>query len=318
MMALLDGHPEVVVNFLESHFFLQFLPEISRTGANQSLQVAERILLEPWQPHNAYYQKFLSHISHEQVKQIFYSRLSAIAESGKFSSPAKYLTSAVLAYGEASGQLNADTRHWVEKTPGNEHYAGLIFKWWPQAQCIHMVRDPRDFRLTFKNRALKRKRPVPRLDAVAWNWRRSVNALQENEERFGRDRYLRIRYEDLVTEPEREMGRVVAFLGISEHTTLFRPTKGGGVVSWKGNAVSAQFSEISADRAGRWRRQLDEGEVLLLEALLGKEMDAMGYRAEKAAMPGDRLRALPYRFLMGVRDVRARMKKPFLNAKISS
>jgi hypothetical protein len=311
-MALLDGHPELVVYAQESRFFLDFVPQVDDA---ETVRLGEQIMLESWQLDNIYYQKFLSHVSSDEVKHRYRLRLQEMEE---VATPATYLTAAILAYGEASGQLHSKTRHWVEKTPHNERYVDLIFRWWPHAKCIHMLRDPRDFWFTLLNRARKRNRKSPSMEAVAFVWRQSVRLLQQNQSRYGKERYLRVRYEDLVTEPKREIDRITSFLDISSHETLFIPTKGGGEISWKGNAVSDTYDAISADHVGRWRGRVPQAKLYLLEALLEGEMLYAGYERTMSSQSGVQVRALPYRLLLQLRTARAYIQSRRLHAKVTN
>ena len=114
------------------------------------------------------------------------------------------LSAVILAYGQVTGQITSATRHWVEKTPYNEHYAAQIFAWWPAALMVHTVRDPRD---NFASYRRKHSNWSP--DAFAMNWARSTQAGFDNLARFGADHYWMLRYEDLVVAPEAKTAPVM-------------------------------------------------------------------------------------------------------------
>lgn len=273
-MALLDGHPELVVFNNESHFFLKFLPAYKGSDSQTAMALGQEILLENWHPDNYYYRKFLAHIPYAEVIRLYQSWLK---QPDREQYPHDYLTSAVLAYGKASGQFQNTSRYWVEKTPYNEQYARLIFEWWPQAKCLHMLRDPRDFWATLKNRAIKRQRKMPKLEATAYSWQESVQLAYQNQRLYGTKQYLILCYEDLVKEPRQELDKIIDFLEIDDFEGLLQPTKGGGHVPWQGNAVSQKFNSISAANIGRWRQELDETEVCVLESLVSFAMQQAGY-----------------------------------------
>ena len=309
LMALLDGHPQLLVNPSESHFFLQVLPLLSNNSTYRSESHIRDLLLELWHPDNMYRQKFLSHVPIETVKNLYDVYLE---NQGGTAHPSAYLEAAILAYGQASRQVTEHSRSWVEKTPYNEQFVPLIYQWWTQAKCIHMIRDPRDFLLTLYNRAWKRERSVPHLDAVAESWQRSTWLLQENQRRYGTERYMLMRYEDLVTMPDQEVKRLAEFLGISNDSILAKPTKGGGFFPWKGNAVSTKFDGISSDRVGLWRQGLNERDLVILEMLLQEEMKQLGYERITHTSPQNLVVSAPYQLLLVLRRTRARLKRWFL------
>lgn len=302
-MALLDGHPELLVNANESHFFQRFLPAASRLNSELEMKLAQDVLLESWHPGNSYYRHFLSHISHKDVIDNFKMR---IKDSDK--DYPNYLTAAIMAYGEVSGQLTDKKHQWVEKTPGNEHYADLIFDWWPEAQCIHMIRDPRDLYASYKKRALKHGRALPKIGGIAYQWQRSLHALDRNIETYGEARYMSLRYEDLVLDPERHLTRVAAFLGIQMADDLFVPTKGGGMYDWRGNAVDRQYSSISDSSVGRWQQQISEHEVALLEILLRDDMQRYEYVPQLQAGSLARLEAVWIKAINLGRELRTKIR----------
>lgn len=95
---------------------------------------------------------------------------------------------------------------WSEKSPGQP--AGVVHRWFPDAQLVHIVRDPRD--CIASNIAA----PWGERDALvlARRWRRHTLDTVATGSRAGPDRYLRIRYEDLVADTTATLRVVFAFL----------------------------------------------------------------------------------------------------------
>lgn len=303
LQSLFDGHPELVVDVVDSRFFTSFVPRAQGCSGVKREALAREILLARWNPDKPYYQSFLNHIPLDAVHDGFRKRVAASERRAP-----DYLTAAILAIGDASGQMEEGVRYWVEKTPGNEHYAQRIYTWWPEAKCIHLLRDPRDVFATLKKRAVRAERRLPTPGKVAYIWGETVDALERNVATYGDDHYVWLRYEDLVLDTEAQLSRIVAFTGISDHDTLRIPTKGAGRHSWKGNSVDKTFSGISARAVGRWRGYLSAREVAVLESLLGSRMERYGYEREGSSSLGARMRALPHRMVNVARRVRALLR----------
>jgi protein-tyrosine sulfotransferase len=115
-------------------------------------------------------------------------------------------------------------RRFCDKSLGGAMYAGLLRQIWPRAKFISLYRHPMDVigsgieaspwgldGYGFENYV--GKFPGNNVGALAQYWLDYTRAIVAAERRFGPD-CLRLRYEDLVTDPEAEAKRVFDFLGV--------------------------------------------------------------------------------------------------------
>jgi hypothetical protein len=305
--SLLDGHPELVVDPGESRFFIGFLPKARRMTEEQRVALAGEVLLRYYHDEETANYRYVSHIPYASIRKSFLDRLE---QSHKHL--ADYLPAAILAFWEASGQLDERKRYWVEKTPFNELYVEKILSWWKHARFIHIVRDPRD------NYAASRRRDPAHssVGAFAYVWLRSARLLRENSMRHGEGRYLTLRYEDLVREPKSEMARIVKFLGISDDESLARPTKAAGAHFWAGNSsYGTTFTGIEPSSVNRWRENVAASEIALLETLTAEEMEKQGYFPEMPASLGVRARTVPHRLLNLMRGLQSALSARLFTLK---
>ncbi|RLD06318.1 MAG: hypothetical protein DRI56_08165 [Chloroflexota bacterium] len=263
LRAMLDSHPQLIVYPEESVFFRRYLPLAQNKPFEEQLQLAEQYLLQmfSWNktnppPNQKYYpDRDYTHISFEDTCQ---AMRKLIAENG-YRHPGDILSASVLAYGEVTNQKNQEIKHWVEKTPYNERFAEQIFAWWPEAKCIHIIRDPRDNYASYHQ-----LHPDWTPEFFGANWNMVARIGLKNEARFGKERYLIMRYEDLVKSPAENVKKIIEFLSIQNNITLTTPTRAGR--SWKGNSMFAdKFQGISDKPVGRWREKLTQREAALLE-----------------------------------------------------
>jgi hypothetical protein len=275
---MLDSHPQLIVYPEESYFFRNYLPVAGGVDFSEKVKLAERHLIHmftwnqasPPPSQEGFLNRDYSDISFPDIKEAMRGFLSAM--NGK--NEGDILSSAVLAFGEVSGQLNAQTKYWVEKTPYNELYMEDIFSFWPQAKCIHIMRDPRDNYLSYH-----RKHPRWSPEFFAENWNRFALQGLDNQEAIGDDQYLIICYEDLVRSPQEIVQTLIDYLAIDYHETLFKPTRVGK--SWWGNSMfDDKFQEISEDPVGRWRDNLSSLAAGIIMAKSGEVMKAFGYDYE--------------------------------------
>lgn len=159
-------------------------------------------------------------------------------------------------------------RHFSDKNPGNFMLAGLILKALPQARIVHLRREPMD--ACFSN-----LKELFAANAHAYSYdfadlaahHRNYSALMAHWHALAPGRILDVRYEDLVTEPEAQARRVMAFCGLEYRPEQIRIEGHAAPVS---TASSAQVRQpIHARNVGGWRRYAEPLEPL--RRLLGDD-----------------------------------------------
>lgn len=299
MQCMLDGHPEAVVDVGDSGFFTPMLAKALPASFDERVRITEDTLLRHYHKTDSNNYRYVSYMPWEEVQTAFRRRL----ENTPKRMP-DFLSSAVLAAGEVSNQINPKARYWIEKTPCHEMFAEQIFTWWPNARCIHVTRDPRG---TFG--ALHKRNPKQNsVDAVAYLWGRSAGCMESNQARYGADLYLGVRYEDIVTDPKGQVARVCEFLGIEDLPILYRPTKSGAKHDWGGNSAYGQkFAGIDPTSIEKWRGSVSNEHIAMLEALLGDQMQRLNYELAMPSSFATKMRVFPLRAKIAFRI--ARQKK---------
>lgn len=145
---------------------------------------------------------------------------------------------------------------WVEKTPGNELRVKELNTHFPEAKYIHVIRDPRENLASIKRLYLSREWP--------WNVRSFARSLSDSyrlalhySEKFGRDRYMVIRYEDLTSNTREVMSEIADFIGVSWSDSFLVPTVNRALT--KANTMYADRQVTGAVRRptlDKWRIEL--------------------------------------------------------------
>ena len=190
----------------------------------------------------------------------------------------------------------------VEKSVENAEYAPVLRSMFPDSKFVHIVRNP--YATLVSIRRSKSKGRYPYLARIVGSLYNSYYHLFKNVATL--DRYLVIRYEDLVSEPRTTMQQVVEFLDISFVEDLLQPTRLGR--PWHGNSVSNQsFQGISKAPLSNWKKQVHHLEVELVNRIAQPVLDKYGYerlepaRSRWRPMPGEGPRTyLKNRFLLPV------------------
>jgi hypothetical protein len=184
-----------------------------------------------------------------------------------------------------------------DKTPWNVRHLATILRWFPNARIIHIVRDPR------ANVASKRQLPRTSKDVItsAVKWVIDVDAAA----RFARseaatpERFLEIRYEDLVREPERVVPRLCQVIGVPFVPEMLDFHRSSEVMfkdqPWK----EGVFRPLAPGSIDRWRSELQPAQVLLIELLTAGAMRRYGY--ERLATAAAAWRVLPVQIVREAR-----------------
>jgi hypothetical protein len=150
-------------------------------------------------------------------------------------------------------------RRWGDKSLGSEARADEILGAFPEAVMIHVVRDPRD---RFASQSHHRSAGRGGIGSGAAAWLRSTELATRNAGIFA-DRYLTVRYEDLVRDPLRELAKVCAVAELEFSPAMLDDGDGP--------------RRFHADSIGRFRTDLRPAELAYMERALGPTLEAWGY-----------------------------------------
>jgi hypothetical protein len=183
---------------------------------------------------------------------------------------------------------------WGDKTPMYMQYLPLLEELFPTAQYVHLVRDGRDVACSFlamPEGVVTKTWAHPRSAAdVACQWRTEVEAAQRLGGRVGSARYLELRYESLVADPERELRAICAFSGLPYEPGMLRHSEGVDV-----SAKPHQHSLARPLTPGirDWRTEMAPAEAAGFEDVAGELLAALGYELSTGAPrpPSARARA---------------------------
>jgi hypothetical protein len=168
---------------------------------------------------------------------------------------------------------------WGDKSLHTEHFADEVFAEFPDARIVHMVRDPRDRYASVRRR---NGQELSRVGAATGRWLLSTRAAARNTERHP-DRYLIVRYEDLVRAPEATMHRVCAFVDLPYAPQMLTMNELPDLRDSGGNSSfnDMEPGAISARAIGRFRSAVPAADVAYIELLAGRLMDRMGYQRDE-------------------------------------
>jgi Sulfotransferase family len=178
-----------------------------------------------------------------------------------------------------------------EKTPGYVFMLPQIAALLPEAHFIHVIRDPGDTALSWRKTWFA---PSKDLRVLGSEWRKHVEAGRRARALV--PRYLEVRFEDLVRDPEGELKRLCAYLALPWDARMqdYR-AQGAARLSRLQGRLHARGTMIAreertrihanltrapdADRLEVWRREMTPGERAALEDAAGPLVRELGYAA---------------------------------------
>jgi len=177
-------------------------------------------------------------------------------------------------------------KRWGEKTPDNIFHVDFIDELFPDCQFINIIRDGRDVVCSYKKRWGSKT-----IFLAIKNWNKSIELTYRYRTKFNEDRYMEIRYEELVTNPERETKKMMQFLGEEwipdllahhkiDHDFWFKSSKGQQIISKmeKNLQRHSPSKPIFSSSVGKWKKNLNIVEKALVSIYLGKNLKRMGYK----------------------------------------
>jgi hypothetical protein len=141
----------------------------------------------------------------------------------------------------------------------HKHFDRLL-SIWPSARFVHVLRDGRDVARSCIGMGW-----AGNVWTGAERWIEAESLWDGLVARIDPARRIELRYEDLITAPERELARLCAFLGTEFDPAMLEYTH------------DSSYERPDPALVAQWRRKLSRQELALLEARIGPLLRAKGY-----------------------------------------
>jgi hypothetical protein len=189
------------------------------------------------------------------------------------------------AYAHAQGKPR-----YADKTPIFIKQIPLLAEMFPEAVFVHVVRDGRDVALSRRSTAWG----STRLDFEALVWRSQVEQGRRDGRALGADRYLELRYEELLDDTERVARELCAFVAVDFDPAMLRYHERVDLILDSQPHPEEHQNLLRPPTKGlhEWRNELSPREVMFFEALAGPTLRRFGYDdGPQTAPPRVRVRA---------------------------
>jgi len=160
----------------------------------------------------------------------------------------------------------------VDHTPLNIRYADTLFHLFPDAKMIHLVRDGRAVSASIM--------PLDwgpnTIDKAASSWTKKIQLGLKAESSYGSERVKKVRYEDVVLDPEKTMKDICLFLDITYEPEMIQGS-GFLVPAYTAKQHHLVGRGPVADRVEAWKNSLSRREIEIFESIAGQYLLQLGY-----------------------------------------
>lgn len=168
---------------------------------------------------------------------------------------------------------------WGDKSLHTELFADAVFREFPDAYIVHMVRDPRD---RYASVSKRNGQDLDRVGAATARWLVSSRAGRRNAERYP-DRYRLVRFEELAEDPESVVRSVCEFVGEPFFAEMLAMN---AVPEHRDAGGNSSFGDgtpgtISTRPIGRYREVLSAADVAFIQLVAGRELSRLGYEHDR-------------------------------------
>ncbi len=162
---------------------------------------------------------------------------------------------------------------YADKTPAYVQHIRVLGGIFPEARFVHLIRDGRNVAMSL---AEVRWGPGSVLNG-ALQWRERVLRGRRAGAEIGAHRYLEVRYERLVADPEPVLREVGEFVGLPFSDAMLRHSEiAAGRIPGRADGLHSRAATAPA-AVRDWRRDLPRDDLEAVEAAAGDLLEELGY-----------------------------------------
>lgn len=255
LSRIVGSHPNIAVPF-ESHLYNTFFPWLKYYGDLSLGKNRERLVDDILSTH------VMKDWSPMPIKQDILAKIDRFDFHG-------IVEALILSWAEQSGKSR-----WGEKTPWHLFYWQEIEKGFPDSKIIHIVRDGRDASISWKKARFGPKHYFH----LANRWKKYLEKIDEVKQIVPSDRFLEIRYEDLLLDIESKSKEICAFIGedYSPKMLEFYKSKIPYPTDKQNNENLSK--PLDANNKEKWRHLLCDKDLRIIESVAGDYLQKYGYK----------------------------------------
>ena len=177
-----------------------------------------------------------------------------------------------------------DKPRWGDKRPAYYAFMDELDHLFPDAQFIHLIRDPRACVESLKRQEWYPDEAAP----CAAAWVHAVRSASRSGRKLGPHRYLEVIYEELVSDPEKVSRQICDFLDEPFDEQMCRPELIADKVNPAHYQQRGQIQQgVNTATVEAWATRLPPEEIALVDRVARRWMTRYGYAPSAAAGTAD-------------------------------
>jgi LPS sulfotransferase NodH len=165
---------------------------------------------------------------------------------------------------------------WGDKSPSYTEHIYLLNDLFPSSRFIHIIRDGRDVALSIMQRWWG---PNDFVNTIRY-WNRTIICARKMLKMLPEERYIEVRFEDLVSDPTREIKRITDFIGVDFEEKMVRDyTK--TAQQKVGERIHQHHIHLtkppSSSQAFKWKKTLKPADQAIAYQIAGETLVELGY-----------------------------------------
>jgi hypothetical protein len=256
LRSIFDGHSQIFSIPIEAHFFQNMKYWVDNEYRKQyPVKLNKNQIKEEFRNWIKFYNQLINPLADSVVKGIFneqnfYKKISDIQEDFNDKTiMEKYYES--IYFSIYNKPLNSELRI-VEKSVENAEFAFELSTMFPKTKFIHILRNPYANIVSLR----KFKSPIksyPFINRLLKTMYNSFYYLYKNKNIL--KNYYVLRYEDLVSDPEKYINEICKFAMLDFEEILLKPTL--LKKPWRGNSTFGNiYNSISSSNIDKWNKNI--------------------------------------------------------------
>ena len=164
---------------------------------------------------------------------------------------------------------------WGEKTPRHLEYVSLLKDWYPDANFVCVIRDPRDCSLSLSQVSWSKANIVSH--ALRW---RNYASLSTRYQKYYCKNYYEVLYEDLIRFPSLTVSSLCHWLDIKFEPEMIHLYNKSALQLFNSNSEpwkTNTFNAIDAYNWGKWKQKMNYTDSTIFNVLCKKYMKMFNY-----------------------------------------
>ena len=278
LRSLLDDHPDLYVIPFETHFMASLGRWIKYSYRRQSPAVKAEYIQNLLQVLENYSK------SKDRQADVVLSDIVDIDKAKEFLNKSEDIDTpeqALSLFNELLPEIIPEMgdpkgKRMVEKSVEHAEMAMELYRCFPHAQFIHIVKNP--YANFVALRKFKSKdQGYPLVNKVFGSLETGYFFLDKNEKSL--PNYKVLLYEDLARDPSTVLKGVADFLNITFDDKLLQPSLLGS--PWSGNSAYGEFKGISSEFLDNWKDEIHPFEANLITQNLSHVLEKYGYEKQR-------------------------------------